>query len=114
MTVVHADRAIAKKILRGDENAFRELFDSFFPRALPLRARPAQRRPGRGPRDGTADLLQGIRATRLLSRRSVTLRLDVSDLQKHDYGHGPAPAEIGCFASHLELWRHCIELDDPS
>ena len=32
MTVVHADRAIAKKILRGDENAFRELFDSFFPR----------------------------------------------------------------------------------
>ena len=32
MTVVHAARAIAKKILRGDENAFRELFDSFFPR----------------------------------------------------------------------------------
>ena len=32
MTVVHADRAIAKKILRGDENAFRELFDNFFPR----------------------------------------------------------------------------------
>lgn len=32
MNVVHADRAIAKKILQGDENAFRELFDSFFPR----------------------------------------------------------------------------------
>ena len=32
MNVVHADRAIAKKILKGDENAFRELFDSFFPR----------------------------------------------------------------------------------
>ncbi len=32
MNVVHADRAIAKKILQGDENAFRELFDSFYPR----------------------------------------------------------------------------------
>ncbi len=21
--------------------------------------------------------------------------------------------EIGCFASHRELWRHCVELDEP-
>ncbi len=32
MKVVHADRAIAKRLLRGDEDAFREIFDSFFPR----------------------------------------------------------------------------------
>jgi RNA polymerase sigma-70 factor (ECF subfamily) len=29
---IHADRAIARKILRGDETAFRTLFDDFFPR----------------------------------------------------------------------------------
>jgi len=29
---VHADRAIAKRLLRGDEAAFREVFDSFFPK----------------------------------------------------------------------------------
>ena len=29
---VHVDRAVARRILRGDEQAFRELFDSFFPR----------------------------------------------------------------------------------
>lgn len=29
---VHLDRATARKILAGDEQAFRELFDSFFPR----------------------------------------------------------------------------------
>jgi RNA polymerase sigma-70 factor, ECF subfamily len=29
---VHLDRAIARRILRGDAQAFRELFDSFFPR----------------------------------------------------------------------------------
>jgi RNA polymerase sigma-70 factor (ECF subfamily) len=29
---VHTDRALARKILRGDETAFRALFDSFFPR----------------------------------------------------------------------------------
>lgn len=32
MNVVHADRAIAKRLLRGDEAAFREMFDSFFPK----------------------------------------------------------------------------------
>ncbi len=32
MNVVHADRAIAKRLLRGDEVAFREVFDSFFPK----------------------------------------------------------------------------------
>lgn len=30
--VVHVDRALARRILRGDEAAFRGLFDSFFPR----------------------------------------------------------------------------------
>ena len=30
--IVHTDRAVARKILAGDERAFRELFDSFFPR----------------------------------------------------------------------------------
>jgi RNA polymerase sigma-70 factor (ECF subfamily) len=29
---VHVDRAVARRILRGDEAAFRELFDRFFPR----------------------------------------------------------------------------------
>ncbi len=29
---IHADRATARKILRGDETAFRTLFDDFFPR----------------------------------------------------------------------------------
>lgn len=32
MSAVHADRAIAQRILRGDEAAFRELFDDYFPR----------------------------------------------------------------------------------
>lgn len=30
--IVHTDRAVARKILAGDERAFRELFDDFFPR----------------------------------------------------------------------------------
>ena len=29
---IHTDRALARRILRGDETAFRGLFDSFFPR----------------------------------------------------------------------------------
>lgn len=29
---IHMDRALARRILRGDETAFRGLFDSFFPR----------------------------------------------------------------------------------
>ncbi len=28
-------------------------------------------------------------------------------------GRLATPGEIGCFASHRELWRHCIELDEP-
>jgi len=32
MSVVHSDRAIAKRLLDGDEAGFRELFDSFFPK----------------------------------------------------------------------------------
>ena len=32
MNVVHADKAVAKRLLRGDERAFRELFDDFFPK----------------------------------------------------------------------------------
>jgi RNA polymerase sigma-70 factor (ECF subfamily) len=30
--VVHADRGVARRILSGDDQAFRELFDSYFPR----------------------------------------------------------------------------------
>jgi RNA polymerase sigma-70 factor (ECF subfamily) len=32
MLTVHVDKALARKILGGDETAFRELFDRFFPR----------------------------------------------------------------------------------
>lgn len=32
MGVAHSDRAVAKRLLNGDEVAFRELFDSFFPK----------------------------------------------------------------------------------
>ena len=32
MSVLHADRAVARRILSGDATAFRELFDSYFPR----------------------------------------------------------------------------------
>ena len=32
MGVAHSDRAIAKRLLQGDEVAFRKLFDSFFPK----------------------------------------------------------------------------------
>ena len=30
--LVHVDRAVARRILGGDEAAFRDLFDRFFPR----------------------------------------------------------------------------------
>ena len=30
--VIHADRALARRILKGDEAAFRDVFDRFFPR----------------------------------------------------------------------------------
>lgn len=32
MSVVHVDRAIARRILAGNEEAFRQLFDDFFPK----------------------------------------------------------------------------------
>lgn len=32
MSLVHADRAVAGRILGGDERAFRELFDDYFPK----------------------------------------------------------------------------------
>jgi len=32
MSAVHTDRDIARRIIRGDEAAFRELFDDYFPR----------------------------------------------------------------------------------
>ena len=32
MNVVHADRALARRLLRGDEAAFRDMFDSYFPK----------------------------------------------------------------------------------
>jgi glycosyl transferase family 25 len=28
-------------------------------------------------------------------------------------GHGPESTELGCYASHLELWKKCIELQQP-
>lgn len=32
MRVIHTDKAIAKRLLRGDEATFREVFDGFFPK----------------------------------------------------------------------------------
>ncbi len=32
LNVVHADKAIAKRLLRGDERAFHDLFDDYFPK----------------------------------------------------------------------------------
>jgi RNA polymerase sigma-70 factor, ECF subfamily len=50
---VHADRALARRILGGDEAAFRELFDRFFPRLY----RFALARVG-GDRDTAQDVVQ--------------------------------------------------------
>lgn len=51
--LVHADRAVARRILGGDEAAFRELFDRFFPRLY----RFALPRVG-GDRDTAQDIVQ--------------------------------------------------------
>ena len=50
---VHVDRALAKKILAGDEKAFRNLFDSYYPRLF----RFAVARLG-GDREASADVVQ--------------------------------------------------------
>jgi len=51
--LVHVDRAVARRILGGDEAAFRELFDRFFPRLY----RFALARSG-GDRETAADVVQ--------------------------------------------------------
>ncbi len=51
--LVHVDRAVARKILGGDEEAFREVFDRFFPRLY----RFALARLG-GDRDTAQDVVQ--------------------------------------------------------
>jgi RNA polymerase sigma-70 factor (ECF subfamily) len=51
--LIHADRAVAHQILGGDEAAFRELFDRFFPRLY----RFALARVG-GDRDTAEDIVQ--------------------------------------------------------
>lgn len=51
--LVHADRAVARRILGGDEATFRELFDRFFPRLY----RFALARVG-GDRDTAQDIVQ--------------------------------------------------------
>lgn len=53
MSVVHADRAIAKRLLSGDERAFQELFDSFFPRLYRFALARLD-----GDRDEAADIVQ--------------------------------------------------------
>jgi len=50
---VHVDRALARKILAGDEASFRELFDSFFPRLLRLAMARLD-----GDREAAADVVQ--------------------------------------------------------
>lgn len=51
--LVHVDKALAKKILRGDEAAFRSLFDHYFPRLY----RFAMARLD-GDRDAASDIVQ--------------------------------------------------------
>jgi len=50
---VHVDKAIAKRILGGDEEAFRELFDRFFPRLYRFAAARLK-----GDSDAAADVVQ--------------------------------------------------------
>lgn len=50
---VHVDRATAKKILAGDERAFRELFDSFYPRLFRFAVARLN-----GDRETSADIVQ--------------------------------------------------------
>jgi RNA polymerase sigma-70 factor (ECF subfamily) len=51
--LVHVDRALARRILRGDEAAFRDLFDRFFPRLYRF---ALARLPGDS--DGARDIVQ--------------------------------------------------------
>jgi RNA polymerase sigma-70 factor (ECF subfamily) len=50
---VHVDRAVAKKILHGDEDAFRDLFDRFYPRLFRFAVARLD-----GDRDTAADIVQ--------------------------------------------------------
>ena len=50
---VHVDRAVAKKILAGDERVFRELFDRFFPRLFRFAAARLD-----GDQEAAADVVQ--------------------------------------------------------
>lgn len=50
---VHVDRAVAKKILAGDEQAFRDLFDSYYPRLFRFAVARLN-----GDRETSADVVQ--------------------------------------------------------
>jgi RNA polymerase sigma-70 factor (ECF subfamily) len=51
--IVHVDRAVARKILAGDEKAFRELFDSYYPRLFRFAVARLN-----GDRETSADVVQ--------------------------------------------------------
>jgi len=51
--LVHVDKALAKKILRGDDAAFRDLFDRYFPRLYRFALARLD-----GDRDAAADVVQ--------------------------------------------------------